>query len=159
MTKVEDRRGHTLNISHTRLESYQWSFFPDTTRLWNNLPIDLVILDSLEEFITEKITFEENNCTTANYYSHWILLPSTAKHTVPYYSSNTAIKNISDFFNIYSKSGTLWLNLNNTGADVFMRQTITGSSKKSTSCETHRVPSTKIDGPSEVTQTLNQARC
>ena len=45
-------RGHNQRyiIPHTRTQVLQTSFFPDTTRLWNSLPLDTVNTESFEVF-------------------------------------------------------------------------------------------------------------
>jgi hypothetical protein len=47
-------RGHNkrLVVPHTRTQILQSSFFPDTIRIWNNLPRDVINSDSLDSFRT-----------------------------------------------------------------------------------------------------------
>ena len=60
-------RGHSQRqmIPHTRTQTYQSSFFPDSIRIWNGLTEKMVSSKTLDTFKlnTNSLTFKINNPT------------------------------------------------------------------------------------------------
>ena len=75
------RNAHTLSLPHNRLSSFQRSFIPATTKLWNTLPPSIQSIDSLPKF---KRALEERMGTdpAPPYYSFGTKIGNTIHTTI-----------------------------------------------------------------------------